>query len=134
MGEFYLEDPTTRQMERFLDLSVQRQALVSSNLANVDTPGYKTVDLNFERELREATEGHEISMTATNPGHIGSGLAHASASPDEVEGLTLRNDLNNVNIDREMTQLATNTLKFSMVAQLIAGHFRTLRSAINDGR
>ena len=77
MGEFYLEDPTTRQMEKFLDLSIQRQALVSSNLANVDTPGYKTVDLNFERELREASEGREISVVATNPRHIGSGPAHA---------------------------------------------------------
>jgi flagellar basal-body rod protein FlgB len=52
----------------------------------------------------------------------------------QVEGLTVRNDMNNVNIDREMAQVSTNALKFSMVAQLIAGKFRTLKSVIQEGR
>jgi len=133
MSEIYFEDGTMRQMEKFLDLSVQRQALVSSNVANVDTPGYKTVDLDFEQELVEATRG-DMVMMATTPHHISNHSSHGSASPKEVEGLTLRNDLNNVNIDREMAQLSTNALKFSMVAQLIAGKFRTLKNAINEGR
>jgi len=134
MNQFFYEDSTMRLMERFLDLSVQRQALVSSNLANVDTPGYKTVDLNFERELNQALEGRGLSMMATDPHHIGNRQGHEIVSPNEVEGLPLRNDLNNVNIDREMAQLSTNALKFSMVAQLIAGKFRTLKNAINEGR
>jgi flagellar basal-body rod protein FlgB len=46
----------------------------------------------------------------------------------------VRNDLNNVNIDREMAQLSSNALKFSMVAQMIAGKFKTLKSAIQEGR
>jgi len=133
MSEIYFEGSTMRQMEKFLDLSVQRQALVSANVANVDTPGYKTVDLNFEQELLDATEGG-VLMMATNPHHISNQLGHGPASPKEVEGLTLRNDLNNVNIDREMAQLSTNALKFPMVAQLIAGTFRTLKNAINEGR
>ena len=134
MSQFFYEDSTMRLMERFLDLSVKRQALVSSNVANVDTPAYKTVDLNFEQELHEAVEGRGISMMATDPHHIGNRQGHELASPQEVEGLPLRNDLNNVNIDREMAQLSTNALKFSMVAQLITGKFRTLKNAINEGR
>lgn len=134
MSQFFYEDSSMRLMERFLDLSVQRQALVSSNVANVDTPAYKTVDLNFEQELHEAVEGRGISMMATDPRHIGNRQGHELASPNEVEGLPLRNDLNNVNIDREMAQLSTNALKFSMVAQLIAGKFRSLKNAINEGR
>jgi flagellar basal-body rod protein FlgB len=134
MNQFSFEDSTMRLMERFLDLSVQRQSLVSSNVANVDTPAYKTVDIDFEHELLEAAEGHGLSIMATDPHHLGNRQGRESASPGEVEGLTLRNDLNNVNIDREMAQLSTNALKFSMVAQLIAGKFRTLKNAINEGR
>ena len=51
-----------------------------------------------------------------------------------MEGLTLRNDLNNVNIDREMSELSTNAMKFSAVSQMIAGKFRTLKAAITEGR
>jgi flagellar basal-body rod protein FlgB len=46
----------------------------------------------------------------------------------------MRNDLNNVNVDREMAQVSTNALRFSMAAQLLGGKFRTLKSAITEGR
>lgn len=135
MSKVFFEDNNMHRMERFLDLAVQRQALIASNVANIDTPGYKTVDVNFEKELQDAVEGQQIGPGVTNSRHIPVvPQARHSASTNEVTGLTLRNDQNNVNIDREMGQLSNNAMKFSMVAQLLLGKFRTLKAAIQEGR
>ena len=134
MSKVFFEDNGMRTMEKYLDLAVQRQSLIASNIANVDTPGYKTVDLSFEQELRGATASEGSRLETTNSHHFGITPDSQTASVKQVEGLTVRNDMNNVNIDREMAQVSTNALKFSMVAQLIAGKFRTLKSVIQEGR
>jgi flagellar basal-body rod protein FlgB len=134
MSKVFFEDNGMRTMERFLDLAVQRQSMISSNVANVDTPGYKTIDLTFEQELKDATASEGSRLDVTSNLHLPAGTETRSVSVKQVEGLTVRNDLNNVNVDREMAQLSTNALKFSMVAQLIAGKFKTIKSAIQEGR
>ena len=140
MDKPFFEDAGMVRMERFMDLAVRRQKLISSNLSNVDTPGYKTVDIDFEQELQSqmaGSAGQGISMAVTDTRHlaISSGAqGRLPAQAKEVEGLTLRNDLNNVNIDREMSELSTNAMKFSAVSQMIAGKFRTLKAAITEGR
>jgi len=135
MSEVFFEDNGMRTMQKFLDLAVQRQSLISSNVVNVDTPGYKTMDLSFEQELQNATASEGTPLHTTNPLHMSVGTENYSTPmPVEVNGLPMRNDLNNVNVDREMAQLSTNALKFSMVAQFLVGKFRTLKSAIQEGR
>jgi len=134
MSKVFFEDNGMRTMERFLDLAVQRQSMISSNVANVDTPGYKTIDLTFEQELKDATASEGSRLDVTSNLHLPAGTETRSVSVKQVEGLTVRNDLNNVNVDREMAQLSTNALKFSIVAQLIAGKFKTIKSAIQEGR
>jgi flagellar basal-body rod protein FlgB len=128
------------RMERFMDLAVRRQKLIASNLSNVDTPRYKTVDIDFDQELQSqiaGSTGQGISMAVTDARHLAASSGPQGGLPTqakEVEGLTLRNDLNNVNIDREMSELSTNAMKFAAVSQMIAGKFRTLKSAITEGR
>ena len=120
-----------------MDLAVQRQKLISSNLSNVDTPAYKTLDIDFEQELQASLQVQGIQMKVTNDRHLQNGAGpqgQATGLVKEVEGLTLRNDLNNVNIDREMSELSTNAMKFTTVAQMISGKFRTLKAAITEGR
>ena len=140
MDKPFFEDAGMVRMERFMDLAVRRQKLISSNLSNVDTPGYKTVDIDFEQELQSQmadSGGQGISMAVTDTRHLSTSSGAEGALPGqvrEVEGLTLRNDLNNVNIDREMAELSTNAMKFAAVSQMIAGKFRTLKSAITEGR
>jgi flagellar basal-body rod protein FlgB len=137
MSKVFFEDGPMNLMERFMDLAVQRQSLISGNLANVDTPGYKTVDIDFEQELQSAIGQEVLSTEVTNVRHFSKKVdieGGATGSPREVDGLTLRNDMNNVNIDREMAEMSTNGLKFSTVAQLIAEKFRILKSAVLEGR
>jgi len=133
MDKVFFEDHSMKLMERSLDLAVQRQGLISANVVNIDTPGYKAIDMNFDEELKRAIDPG-AGLAVTNPRHFTSGDGNGNAAVAPVEGLTERNDLNNVNIDREMAQLSTNAMKFSMAAQLLAGKFRTLRSAISEGR
>lgn len=137
MTKIFSDDASSLMMERSMDLSAQRHTLISSNLANVDTPGYKTVDIQFEQELQSAMQDGGLSMEVTNSRHLSTKVdigGGGVGAPHEVEGLTLRNDLNNVSIDREMAEMATNTLKFSAVTQLLSQKFRILKSSILEGR
>lgn len=103
---------------RAMDLAALRHTLVSSNLANVDTPGYRTRDVDFEGELRRATEG----------------LGVAEPRVQEVRGLIARPDGNNVSLDREGLSLADTQLRYRLSAQLLRVEFRRPLAAINEGR
>lgn len=98
-----------------MDLLSVRQKLVTSNIANADTPGFRTKDLDFQAEFQKA-------------------VAVGPSSPIEVQGLYLKNDGNNVSLDREARLLAENALRFNLASNLIRSEMRQVRLAIDDGR
>lgn len=106
-------DALSSNLERYMDLLSARQKLVVSNIANADTPGYKTRDIDFQGEFRNAID-------ASRP------------QPADVSGLKTRNDGNNVNIDRESRLLAENDLRFSIASNLLRSRLKILRSAIEE--
>jgi flagellar basal-body rod protein FlgB len=106
-------DALSSDLERYMDLLSARQKLVVSNIANADTPGYKTRDIDFQSEFRNAID-------ASQP------------QPAEVRGLKTKNDGNNVNIDRESRLLSENDLRFSIASNLLRSRLKTLRSAIEE--
>jgi flagellar basal-body rod protein FlgB len=97
-----------------MDLLSARQKLVASNIANADTPGYRTQDIDFQSEFLNATGG---AQRAT-----------------EVPGLPVQNDGNNVSLDREARLLAENALRFQVASQLMKSEIRVVRSAIQEGK
>jgi flagellar basal-body rod protein FlgB len=101
-------------LEHYMDLVSARQKLVASNLANADTPGYKTQDIDFKREFE--------SQLGSSPATV------------EVSGLTSKNDGNNVNVDREARLLAENAMRFSIASTLVRGQISQMRAAIQDGK
>ncbi|HXZ11133.1 MAG TPA: flagellar basal body protein [Candidatus Sulfotelmatobacter sp.] len=106
-------------LERYLDLTSYRQTLVAANLANVDTPGYRTRDVPFRATLQWASfSGFEAPL---------------SPMPQPVYGLTERPDGNNVSLDREGLLLAQTQLQYKTAIEFIRSDFRTLHGAINDG-
>lgn len=125
-------------LERGLDAAALRNTVISNNLANVDTPGFKRSDVLFEDELRKAmTKTGQIQGVLTNEKHIPIGGASVSdVSPRVVQqnDTAFRNDGNNVDIDREMASLAKNSITYSAVAQLLNGEFTKMMSAITEGR
>jgi flagellar basal-body rod protein FlgB len=108
-------DPLGRSLERYMDLLSARQKLVTSNIANADTPGYRTRDVDFQGEFQSLMAGGE-------------------PHPVEVGGLQVKNDGNNVSIDREARLLSENALRFSVASTLLRGRIRTLKSAIQEGK
>jgi flagellar basal-body rod protein FlgB len=105
-------------LQRYLDVAAFRQKLVSTNIANVDTPGYRTRDVAFQTELQRAMYWHGISTPAIR----------------SVRGLITRPDGNDVNIDRETMLLAETQLQFRMGVQLLRGEFSRMLLAINEGK
>ncbi len=103
-------NPIAGQLERYLDLLSARQRLVASNIANADTPGYRTQDIDFNAELRNAS----------------SGAPHAI----EAGGLAVKNDGNDVSLDRESRLLAENALRFQVATGLMRSQIQAVRSAI----
>jgi flagellar basal-body rod protein FlgB len=106
--------PVAGQLERYMDLLSVRQKLVASNIANADTPGYRTQDVDFQSEFLNA----------------GGGPPRAT----EVNELPVKNDGNNVSLDREARLLAENALRFQLASQLMKSQIRAVRSAIQEGR
>lgn len=108
-------DPTVNHLSRYLDTVSFRQKLVASNIANADTPDYKTKDIDFASELKAASgiEGFHVV---------------------EASGLQIKNDGNNVSLDREARLLAENALRFNMASNLLKSQLRMVKTAINEGR
>lgn len=108
-------DRITDNLERYMDLLSVRQRVVASNIANADTPGYKTVDLDFQNEFQKVLSG-----------------GTATAKP--IGGLATKNDGNNVNLDREARLLAENALRFNLASSLMRGQIRMVKEAIQEGK
>ena len=114
----------TEALGRFLDVDVARYKLVATNLANIDTPGYQTRDLDFRSELRRIAQTENSDGTGAD---LFFPVVHA------VPGLVTRPDGNNVSVDRESLLLAEAQMKFNLGVQLLKDQFHTISLAINSG-
>jgi len=117
---------------RAMTRAVQKQAVAAGNLANLDTPGYRTKEVKFSDELDGQLGAMSIAVTA--PGHFGAKGAVDPRNTEEVSGLQMRRDGNNVQLDRELLSLSKATADFSAAETVLAAKFRLVRYAINEGR
>jgi flagellar basal-body rod protein FlgB len=94
---------TASRLENYMTLLSVRQKLTAANIANADTPGYKT---------------------------------HGAGTPEpvEVQGLAVKNDGNNVSVDREARLLSENAIRFNLAARLLQTQIQAVRSALQEGR
>jgi flagellar basal-body rod protein FlgB len=119
------------KLQRMLDLSSFRHKLIVSNVANVTTPGYKSKSIDFDGELKKAIAPRKGRMDVTHPRHIP--LKSHRDSPPEVKEKKLDEDSNGVNsvdIDKEMAELAQNSLAYELAAELAGNKFKAVKSAI----
>ena len=120
------------RMKSFLDFSIQRQNVITSNLANLETPGYRTKQLIFEEVLRD--QWQEPRLQTTDPRHQTDKPILLRDQARVVETGAMGNDRNDVDMDRQLSYLAQNLLKFSTVAQLMQKHIHLLQYSIREGR
>lgn len=107
-------DSITANLERYMDLLSSRQKLVASNIANADTPGYHTQDIDFQFEFMTLAKGQQPQ----------------TVQPD---GLQEKPDGNNVSIDRETRLLSEDQMRFNLASVLVKSQLRTIQEAIQGG-
>ena len=100
-----------------------RQKLVASNIANADTPGYKTKDIDFRAEFAQQMQSQECGGPSS--------MAPQTIEPD---GLPVKADGNNVSLDRESRMLAENAMRFSVAASLAKSQLHAIQAAIDEGK
>ena len=130
-----LQDTTIEAMENYMTRLSQRQQIVASNIANIDTPGYRTKDTSFHATMDELLSGPASGLRGKrSDGPEEWSFAPAAPEIFEVSGLPSRPDQNNVNIDQEMLKLGETSFGYSMMALMLRSKFRTIASSINEGR
>jgi flagellar basal-body rod protein FlgB len=132
-----LNTPSINLMERTLDASSLRQKVLSNNIANIDTVNFKRSDVSFADTLQDVLQGDTLQGRTTNERHIPIGTTDvADVQPQVVtdNSTTLRNDGNNVDIDTEMSNLASNQILYDAVTQQLNMTFGIMRYAISEGK
>jgi flagellar basal-body rod protein FlgB len=129
MGDFLFTSPVYNVLQRGMNASAVKHQIISNNVANVDTPGFKRSEVVFEELLRGAAWRIE-NKTAPLLEPPEDLRAHVYRVYDTSQRL----DGNNVDIDAEMSKLAQNTLYYQGMTQLLSGKFTGMRNAIREGR
>lgn len=120
-------------LTRALDAVSLRQQVTANNIANVDTPGFRRSFVRFEDELQKALSGRKIQGYRTHVRHIPIGSTKLSEVRAQIEtdtSVTMRNDGNNVDIEREMALNAAAELQYYALVQATSIRYEQLRSAM----
>ncbi|GGF11094.1 flagellar basal body rod protein FlgB [Halobacillus andaensis] len=123
---------TFTTLENSLNFSTKKNAAISDNIANVDTPGYKAKDVAFKEVLEGEING--LQAKRTNERH----LPFNSTKDNQIttirnEGTTYNHNGNNVDIDKEMNDLAKNQIQYQALVDRLSGKFNSLESVIKGG-
>ena len=122
MIEALFNQPTYVATRKMMDATALRHEAIASNIANIETPGYKRIDVNssFADELKSAIQGQDIqSIKQISPRLVEDALAVSS-----------RRDGNNVNLEEELLKLNQNTFAHALETQMVTGTLMKLRLAI----
>ncbi len=122
---------------KVLDMQLQRQNVINSNLANVNTPKYKPRELEFEGELQKAL-GLDLNgnLARTSGAHMPTTFSADNFSPEWFKKFVPReiHGEDRVNLDKEMTKLAKNQLHYNALTQVIQKNFEGIKTIIQEGK
>ena len=123
----------TELLFKQLNFSGEKQKVISTNIANIDTPGFKTKELKFDDELNKSQLDLDLKLNITNSGHmqIEQDIPNRGYSIQETKGLHEQNDGNNVNLDTQMSTMAQNSIMFSAIQSSIKKDSAWFKSVID---
>lgn len=130
-----LSSPQISVLEQGLNAASLRHKVISNNIANVNTPGFKKSEVVFEDLLQEQIGGKNMPLSATNALHM-RGAEKTENSPviNTIQSTSFRTDGSNVDVDVEMANLAKNNIYYNALVQQLSRQFSNIKSAINEGR
>jgi len=117
---------TYHLVERSLDIAKVRHGVIASNVANLDTPGYRPKEINFDKALKDAQERNPVDLTRTHPLHFGA----QGGGPYEI---SYEEHGERVDIDQEMSRLAENNLRYQTDIEVLLRKFSMLKQGIIEG-
>ena len=132
-----LFDSTTSALGTSLNMRLLKHNITSSNIANAETPGYHAKKIDFENALARALDIDGLrGMSTSSPEHFVVGGASAKVRPDIYENPegAINNDGNTVDLEREMSNLAENTIMYKAALSLINKKLAALRYAVTENR
>ncbi|MBE3569964.1 MAG: flagellar basal body rod protein FlgB [Bacillales bacterium] len=120
-------------LEQALNYSALKQKVIANNIANVDTPNYKSRDVSFQK-LLESSLSNQLTAYRTdrrhfpfqNENHLSSAMINRPSSYNE--------NGNSVDMDKEMSDLASNQIYYNAITELISGKFSSLNTVIRGGK
>lgn len=118
-------------LKKAVDVYARRHQVTSQNIANVETRGYQSQKLKFEEYL-DGADSRLLGRT-TNANHLPLGRSQIDRAEASIEDTrsTYDNGVNNVDIDNEMTDLATNDLSYRLATRLLSMRYQMLRGGIS---
>lgn len=124
---------TFQTLEYALDFSSKRNKLISTNIANVDTPNYKRKDTSFNELLNEKL-GQSFQAKQTHVKHIPFQNQSYTYKNFIQNNLQYNHNGNNVDMDKEMAQLAKNQIYYQSLVDRLNGKFHDIQTVIRGGR
>jgi flagellar basal-body rod protein FlgB len=117
-----------------LNFRGEKQKVISTNIANIDTIGFRTKQLDFKEQLKRSSLQNDLKLSVTNPGHmrIDEVSKPVSFKITETKGLTEQNDGNNVNLDDQMSKMSQNNIMFSAIQSSIKKDALWFKSIISE--
>ncbi len=122
-----VNDVTSQLLVKVLNAASLRQRVISNNIANINTPGFKRSYVTFEEQLQQVLAAGDGKNLETELDKVEPGIRRDTGS-------SMRKDGNNVDMDQEMTNLAMNSINFNTAVQQLNKKFAMLRYVINEGR
>jgi len=116
----------TKALEKGLDACALRNQVISNNIANADTPGFKASSVKFEEYMKDALED--------GGGLTASDVENVEAQVVTNTDTTMRMDGNNVDVEYEMNELAKNNIEYYTLLEKVNSEFSQLRTVITEGR
>lgn len=131
MGINEIYNSTFKVLEKNLDLRLQRHNLLSSNIANMDTPNYRPFDMVIEEAFEKSNESEKLQLNNSNAMH----LKNAHADGKDSYGLTngLLKEEEKVDLDKSMSNLSENTLLYNASVQILSKKYQMIKQSISGG-
>lgn len=123
-------------LDQVLDLRLMRQNVVMSNIANINTPNYRPLRMEFENELQSSLAlDARGKLSRTNAGHVPSEFDPENVNGDVSKAfdphLVMGDD--SVDLDQEMATMGKNTLLYNALATVLQQNFEGLKKVITEG-
>jgi flagellar basal-body rod protein FlgB len=132
LAQFMFERVGIPNFGKYLDLAAFRHKLTSGNIANGSTPGYRSRHIDFQAEFEKMTgKSGSVGGKVTHPAHIPTGN-HEDKPPEIRDVRVVEDEMNSVDIDREVTTMAQNELLFTIGARLLQKKFDGLKNVITS--